>query len=209
MTKVLIVDDHAIFREGLKAVIARNAGITAVDEAADGIEALAMLENGGYDLVILDLSLPGLSGLDVLARIKAMKPAMRVLILSMYPEEQFALRALKAGAAGYVTKGGNPRELLDALQRVMGGMRYVSPGLAEMLAEGVLTGHDRAPHEALSPREFQVLRLIVAGVKPSQIAEDLGMSVKTVGTYRSRILEKMRMKTNAELTRYAVENELV
>lgn len=206
--KVLIADDHAIFREGLKRVIARTVDMEVTGESANGIEALRMVQENDYDLLILDISMPGRSGLDVLADIKRCKPKLPVLIMSMHPEEQFALRAFKAGASGYLTKGGPSQELLEALQRLALGKRYIGPALAEALADGLAGDSQRPLHDELSIREYQVMCLIANGVKPQQIAEDLGMSVKTVGTYRARIFKKMRLKSNAELTRYVMENNL-
>jgi DNA-binding NarL/FixJ family response regulator len=207
--KVLIADDHTIFREGLKQLIARTMDLRVADEAENGNEALRKLRQQDFDLVILDISMPDKNGLDVLTEIKRTKPTLPVLILSMYPEELFAVRALKAGAAGYLTKGSSSQEILDALRRVMSGKKYISPALAEVLADGLQTDSDRPLHESLSTREYQVAGMMAAGTKPLQIAEELAMSVKTVGTYRVRIFKKMAMKNNAELVRYFTEQELL
>jgi DNA-binding NarL/FixJ family response regulator len=209
MKKVLIADDHAIFREGLKQVIAKTVDMVVADEAENGQETLRLILNNHYDLVILDISLPGRNGLDILADIKRAKPKLPVLMLSMHPEEQYALRAFRSGASGYLAKGGPSSELLEALQKVTLGKRYITASLAEALAQGLGNTKEQPLHEELSIREFQVMGLIASGTKPQQIAEELGMSVKTVGTYRARIFKKMRMKSNAELTRYALENGLV
>ncbi|KAF0220857.1 MAG: two component LuxR family transcriptional [Geobacteraceae bacterium] len=209
MKKVLIADDHAIFREGLKQVIDRIVDMFVADEAESGQEALRKVQTNDYDLLILDISMPGRNGLDVLADIKRAKPKLPVLILSMHPEEQYALRSFKVGASGYLTKGSSSQELMEALQKVALGKRYISASLAEALANSLGGDSTRSPHEELSIREYQVMCLIAAGNKPQQIAEDLAMSVKTVGTYRVRILKKMNMKSNAELTRYALENGLI
>ncbi len=208
MKKVLIADDHAIFREGLKRLIAKTVDFVVSHEAADGIEALKKVQELEFDLVILDISIPGRSGLEVLMDIRKIRPKLPVLIMSMYPAEQFALRAYKAGAAGYLTKGGAANELFDALSRIALGKRYVSQVLAEALADGLGGDNEKPLHDELSIREYQVLCKIAGGVKPQQIADELGMGVKTVGTYRARILQKMRMKSNAELTRYVLENSL-
>jgi two-component system, NarL family, invasion response regulator UvrY len=206
--KILIADDHAIFREGLKQVIARAMELAVADEVESGSEALRKVQNNDYDLLILDISMPGRNGLDVLADIKRLKPKLPVLVLSMHPEEQYAQRAFKAGASGYLTKGSPASELVIALQKVTQGKRYVSASLAEALAGDLAKESVRPAHLELSIREYQVMCLIAAGNKPRQIAEDLALSVKTVGTYRARILLKMNMKNNAELIRFVLENGL-
>lgn len=208
LKKVLIVDDHSILREGMRLVIDRCVDMTVADEAENGQEALRKIQNNDFDLVILDISMPGRSGLDVLTDIKRIKPKLPVLILSMHPEEQYALRAFRAGASGYLTKGSPSHDLIEALQKISLGKRYISPSLAEALADGLLTDKDRPLHDDLSIREYQVMCLIANGRKPQQIADDLAMSVKTVGTYRARILKKMNMKSNVELTRYVLEKSL-
>ncbi len=207
LKKVLIADDHAIFRIGLNQVIAMTPDMRVADEVENGREAIRKVRETDYDLVVLDISLPGRNGLEVLAEIKRIKPDLPVLILSMHPEEQFALRALKAGASGYLSKGSPCREFIEALTKVALGKRYISPSLAEALADG-LGRYDRPLHENLSAREYQIMCMIAAGHKPQKIATELGMSVKTVGTYRSRILWKMNMKSNAQLARYATEYDL-
>jgi len=183
--------------------------MTVADEAADGHEVLAKVRHAEFDVVLLDLTIPGLSGLDVLKQVKSEKPNLRVLILSVHPEDQYAVRVLRAGAWGYVTKASAPEQLIGAIRKVHGGKRYVSPVLAEQLAEHLEPGAATMPHERLSDREYQVLCLLASGKTVTEIADALALSVKTVSTYRSRILEKMGMRSNAELTRYAIENRLV
>ncbi|CAG0984513.1 Oxygen regulatory protein NreC [Geobacteraceae bacterium] len=209
MLKIIIADDHGIFREGLKQVIAGTANMTVTDEAADGTELLAKLRTNDYDLVILDISLPGRSGLEILTEIKGIRPKLPVLILSMHPEEQYALRALKSGASGYLTKGSSSQELIEALQKIALGKKYVSASMAEMLASRIGSDSDGALHERLSDREFQVMRMIAAGVTPRKIAAELLVGIKTVNTYRVRVLQKMEMKCNADLTRYAIQHKLM
>lgn len=209
MKKILIADDHAIIREGLKQIIARTVDMEVAGEAANGQEALRKVRENDYDLVILDISMPGRSGLDVLAEIKTLKPKLPVLILSMYPEEQYAMRALRSGASGYVTKGSPPQELIEALEKVSMGRKYVSPSFAEVLADSLDHPEPKEPHLKLSNREYQVLCMIASGKPVSIIAEELSLSVKTVSTYRTLILRKMNMKNNAEITRYAIQNNLV
>lgn len=209
MLKIIIADDHGIFREGLKQIIAGTANMTVADEAADGSELLAKLRTYDYDLAILDISLPGRSGLEILTEIKRIKPKLPVLILSMHPEDQYAMRALKSGASGYLTKGSSSQELIEALQKIALGKKYVSASMAEILASRIGTGSDGPLHERLSDREFQVMRMIAAGVTPRKIAEELLVSIKTVNTYRIRVLQKMEMKCNADLTRYAIQHKLI
>lgn len=207
--KICIADDHAIFREGLKQIIAGTANMVVAGEAADAPEMLDKVRQGDYDLAILDISLPGRSGLDILVEIKALKPKLPVLILSMHPEEQYALRALKSGASGYLTKGSSSQELLAALRKISLGKKYVSDSLAEALACRLGADSDRPPHEQLSDREFQVMGMIAAGTTPKRIAEQLMISIKTVNTYRTRIMQKMNATCNADLTRYALEHRLL
>ncbi|MCM2356764.1 MAG: response regulator transcription factor [Geobacteraceae bacterium] len=209
MKKILIADDHAIFREGLKQIIAKTVGMVVAGEAVNGQEVLREVRENDYDMVILDISMPGRSGLDVLAEIKSLKPKLPVLILSMHPEEQYAVRALRTGAAGYVTKGSPPQELVEALEKVAFGKKYVSPSLAETLASNLGHPGQELPHMELSNREYQVLCLIASGKPVGKIAAELSLSVKTISTYRAHILRKMNMKNNAELTRYAIQNQLI
>lgn len=209
MLKILIADDHSIVRAGLKQVLADTPDMTVTDEAAGTEEAIRKALDGDFDVVVLDISMPGRGGLEVLKQIKSQKPKLPVLVLSMHPEEQYALRVLKAGAAGYVTKESVTEELIDAIRKVSKGMKYVSAHLAQEIAFALDLDSERPIQETLSDREFQVLCMIASGKTAREIAEELSLSVKTVSTYRSRILEKMRMKSNAELTNYAIKNNLV
>lgn len=209
MLKILIADDHAIVRAGLKQVLADTPDMTVTDEAGATEEAIRKALDGDFDVVVLDISMPGRGGLEVLQQLKSQKPKLPVLVLSMHPEEQYALRVLKAGAAGYLTKESVTEELIDAIRKVSNGMKYVSPELAQEIAFALESDTERPIEETLSDREFQVLCMIASGKTPREIAEELSLSVKTVSTYRSRILEKMRMKSNAELTNYAIKNNLV
>ncbi len=208
MIRILIADDHPVVRQGLKQTIAEIPGPVTVDEATDGMEALNKARMGNYDVVILDISMPGKNGIDVLEQIKYERPNLPVLMLTMYPEEQLAVRALKIGASGYLTKASAPDELVSAIQKVLSGGKYVSSSLAEHLAS-LLQQTEQQPHETLSNREYQVLCLIAAGKTTAEIAKELLLSVKTISTYHSRILEKMGMKNNAELIHYAINNHLV
>jgi len=203
VTAILVADDHAIVRRGLIELLRDAFPGARFGEAESAPEAVAAGRGGEWDLVVLDISLPGRSGLDALKDLKAARPALPVLILSMHPEEQFAIRALRAGAAGYVTKQSAPEELVGAVRKVLRGGRYVSAALAERLAMEVGGRTEGAPHESLSDREYQVLRLIASGLTLTAIAEQLSLSVQTVSTYRTRLLEKMGMTTNAELASYA------
>lgn len=209
MLKILIADDHSIVRKGLKQVLADTADMVVSDEAASTEEALEKALGGDFDVVVLDISMPGRGGLDALKQIKSQKPKLPVLILSMYSEEQYALRVLKAGAAGYLTKESAPDELIGAIRKVSKGMKYVSAHLAEEIAFALDADADRPIQETLSDREFQVLCMIASGKTTREIADELSLSIKTVSTYRLRVLEKMRMKNNAELTHYAIKNKLV
>jgi DNA-binding NarL/FixJ family response regulator len=208
MLRVLLVDDHAVVRKGMRAILEDNLGSLSIAEAGSGDEALAKLD-APFDVVVLDLSMPGRSGVDLLAEIKHRKPKLPVLILSLHGEEQFALRILKAGAAGYLTKDAAPDQLATAVSKVAGGGRYISEGMAERLAASVADGRTDSPHEQLSDREFEVMRGIASGSSVSEIAATMHLSVKTVSTYRSRLLTKMGMKNNSEITRYALKNGLV
>ncbi|HYC70093.1 MAG TPA: response regulator transcription factor [Opitutaceae bacterium] len=207
--KILIADDHAVVRRGLKQILADEYQRATFGEASNAQEALDKVWGEPWDVVVLDVSMPGRSGLEALAEIRKSKPRLPVLVLSMHPEDQFAMRVLKAGASGYMTKESAPAELVGAVKKVMAGGRYVSTSLAEKMAEYLDTDFSRPPHERLSNREFLVLRLIASGKTVSQIAEELSLSVKTISTYRARILEKMVMTSNAELTHYAIQNKLV
>lgn len=207
--RILIADDHAIVRKGLKQILDEEPGMAIVGEAQNAQEVLDMVRRQKWDMVILDISMPGRSGLDVLSELRQNSPHLPVLILSMHPEDQFALRVLKAGAAGYMNKQSAPEELVEAIHKIHRGGRYISQSLAEKMAMGLNRNDDRPVHELLSDREYQVMQLIASGKTISEIAEILSLSVKTVSTYRARILSKMNMKNNAELTYYAVSNKLV
>jgi two-component system invasion response regulator UvrY len=209
MIKVLVVDDHAVVREGLKRIIAENQGMAVTGEAADGHEAMRLVKSEPCDVVLLDITMPNKSGLDVLKELHAESPRLPVLVLSMHGEDQYAIRVLRAGAAGYLTKDSAPAKLVQAIRKVVRGGKYVSPTLAERLVFDLDTDSDKAPHEVLSDREYQVLCMISTGKTVTQIAEELALSVKTISTYRVRILEKLKMKNNAEITRYAIKEGLV
>ena len=209
MIKILIADDHAVVREGLKQIIAEMSDMVISDEASTGHEVLAHVRDNEYDVVVLDISMPGGDGLNILKQIKRERPKLAVLVLSMHPEEQYAVRVLKAGAAGYLTKESAPDELISAIRRVSTGRKYVSSFLAEKLAFDLESDQEKTLHETLSDREYQVMCMIASGKRTKEIAEELCLSIKTISTYRSRILEKMRMKNNAELTHYAIKEGLV
>lgn len=209
MIKILIADDHAVVRRGLRQIINDEPDFEVVAEAQNGQEVLDKLESTDCNVVVLDITMPDKNGLAVLQEVKATRPRLPILILSMHPEDQFALRALKLGASGYLTKESAPEELVGALRKVISGGKYISSTLAEQLVAEIGSDSPRPSPERLSEREFQVLRMIAQGKTISQIAEDMGLSVKTVSTYRTRLLLKMKMKTNAELVRYAVQHGLV
>ena len=207
--RILIADDHAVVRHGLKQILADEFKRAVFGEARNAQEALNRVWKGAWDVMILDITMPGRSGLEILGEIRRSAPGLPVLILSMHPENQFAVRVLKSGAAGYLTKDSAPEELVGAVRKILGGGRYVSAALAEKLASYVAGNSHKPPQESLSDREFQVLRLIASGKIVSEIAAELSLSVKTISTYRSRILEKMGLRNNAELMRYAIQHQLV
>jgi two-component system invasion response regulator UvrY len=207
--KILITDDHAVLRRGLKQILEDGFGKIQFGEAANASEAIAAVAREHWDLVVLDITMPGRTGLEALKEIRTLKPAQRVLVLSVHSEDQFAVRVLKAGASGFLNKDSAPEELVKAVRKVTAGGRYVSASLAEKLAVNIDQPADRPAHQALSDREFQVLRMIGSGKTVSEIGVELSLSVKTVSTYRARILEKMDLHTNAELTRYCFEHKLV
>jgi two-component system, NarL family, invasion response regulator UvrY len=207
--RILIADDHPIVRAGFKQVLSETPDLVVEDEAGNGQEALAYIKKKQYDVVLLDISMPGKNGLEILRELKADYPKLPVLILSIYPEEQYAIRALRAGAAGYLTKASAPHELISAIRKISAGARYISASLGEKLADYLDTDMTKLPHETLSDREHQVMQLIASGKTVSEIAEILHLSVKTISTYRSHILEKMKMKSNAEIILYAVQNKLI
>jgi two-component system invasion response regulator UvrY len=207
--RILIVDDHPIVRLGLKQTLADAAEIGEIGEAATPQQALDLIRHREWDAVVLDIGLPGRGGLEVLKDIKDELPRLPVLILSMHSEDQFAVRAIRAGAAGYLTKAAAPENLVDAIRKVASGGRYIGPELAERLATELTIDAARPLHASLSDREFDVLRFIASGQTVGDIADRLSLSVKTVSTYRARVLEKMRMKNNAELMQYALTNHLL
>jgi len=209
MLKVLLADDHAIVRGGLKEILLRHMESVECGEAENAQQVLAQIRGHSWDLLILDITMPGRSGLDILADIKLLRPELPVLVLSMMPEDQFGKRVLEAGAGGYLKKESAPEELIQAIRKVLAGGRYVSPALAEKLVLDLNAGPNRPIHEGLSAREFEILVMLGSGKTVGQIAEEIHLSVTTVSTYRARILEKMNMSTNAELMRYAFRNRLV
>ncbi len=208
MIRILIADDHAIVREGLKRILEEDRSMELVAEADTGRQAVSLARSEKPDVILLDISMPERSGVDALSDIKSAHPGARVLMLSMHPEDQYAIRCLSEGADGYLTKESAPELLLEAIRKLYGGSKYVSPSLAERLAVNLSRKPLQAPHESLSERELQVLILIGSGKIVSEIARELCVSVKTVSTYRSRILEKMNLDNNAQLIRYAVEHNL-
>ena len=207
--KILIVDDHMVVREGLKRILADVEDIQVQAEAGNSVEALALLRERDFDLVLLDLSLPGRTGLELLRMIKDEQPKLPVLVLSAYSEDQYAIRALKDGADGFLNKQSAPELLVNAIRKVAAGGKYVSAEMAERLAQEIGGRSDKPLHEALSDREFMVLKMIASGKNLNQIAETLCISPKTVSTYRARIIEKTGLQTNAELIRYALEQQLL
>lgn len=209
MIRILIADDHAVFRRGLRETLTEVFPKVIFGEANTARETLELVRRQDWDIVMLDISMPGKSGFDILQDLKRLRRNLPILFLSMHPEEQFARRALKSGAAGYLTKESVPEELKEAVRRVLNGGRYVSMNLAEKLAFDLRAGADKPIHEMLSDREFQVLRMIASGKTVKEIADEIALSVKTVSTYRARILLKTGMKTTAELIRYALQNRLV
>lgn len=208
MTRILIADDHTLVREGLKQILAATPGFKVAGEAMDGDQALARVRNEDYDLALLDMSMPGLSGIDLIKRLKLERPKLKILVLSMHGEQQYAVRAFKAGASGYLTKDSAADQLVAAIQKIASGGVYISPAAAEQLAMGAIGDTAELPHKALSDREFEVFRLLVAGTSITDIADGLHLSVKTVSTHKTRILQKMNMASTAELVRYAVEHKL-
>jgi DNA-binding NarL/FixJ family response regulator len=209
MIKVLLADDHAIVREGLKEILLRHMESVECGEAENAEQVLTQVREHPWDLLILDITMPGRSGLDILADLKQLRPELPVLVLSMLPEDQFGKRVLRAGAFGYLKKESAPEELIQAIRKVLSGGRYVSPALAEKIVLDLNDGANLPLHEGLSAREFEILVMLGSGKTVSQIAEELHLSVTTISTYRARILEKMNMSTTAELMRYVFRNHLV
>ncbi len=209
MIKILIADDHIIVREGLKQIISETKNLQIADEASDGFEVLEKVNKQKFDIVIMDISMPGKNGLEVLKDIKADFPKLPVLVLSMHPEEKYGIRFLRAGASGYLTKESATDELIDAINKIVNGGRYISSTLAEKLVYAIGEDSSKPSHNLLSDREYEIMLLIAQGKQVSQIASLLSLSVPTISTYRARILEKMKLKNNAEITYYALKNDLI
>jgi two-component system invasion response regulator UvrY len=209
MIKVLVADDHAMFREGLKQILEETPDIVVAGEASNGYDVLDKVSKNDYDLLLLDIAMPGLSGLDTLKQLKSQNPKLRVLVVSMYPDQQYAVRAIKAGASGYLTKASASNELIEAIRKISQGGKYISSSIAEQLLFDLEPEEERPLHERLSDREYQILCMIAMGRTVSEIASELFLSVKTVSTHRGHILEKMSMKSNAELTNYAIKHNLI
>ena len=207
--RVFIADDHAIVREGLKQILAESPDIIVAGEAENGLDAIKLFRKSKCHIMLLDISMPDRSGIDVLKQVKKENPEIAVLMLSMHREDQYAIRSLKAGAAGYLTKQSAPRELVTAIRQVAAGQKYVSAALAQELASAISDNHETALHDTLSDREYQTLTMIASGKTVSVIAEELSLSVKTISEYRSRLLVKMKLKNSAELTHYAIKNQLI
>lgn len=208
MIKVLLADDHTLVRQGLKAILDKTSDIAIMGEAEDGSGVLEEVSKQNFDIILLDISMPGRSGVDILKQLQTMKPAIKVLMLSMHPEERFALRCLRSGASGYLSKKSAPTELAAAIRKVAEGGKYVSPSLAEALASD-LVGSERPQHELLTNREFEIMCMLANGQTVSQIGRELSLSTSTVSTHRKHIMKKMRLKTNSELTYYCFQNQLI
>jgi len=209
MMKIFVADDHAIVRQGLKQIVADTPDVVVAGEASSGQEVLDKVLTNDYDVVLLDITMPDRSGLDILKELKSQKPEINILVLTIHPEEQYAVRVLKAGASGYLTKESAPEELITAIRKVAAGGKYVSSSLSEKLAFDLGTDAEKPLHQTLSDREYQVMCMIASGKTVKEVAEELLLSIKTVSTYRSRVLEKMNLKNNVELTHYAIKNRLV
>jgi len=208
MFKILIGDDHAIIRKGLRQILQEEISKCDIDEAADGMDVIQKINEKQYDILILDISMPKRNGIDLLNQLKIEKPDIPILILSIHPEEQYAIRVLKAGAAGFINKASAPEELVHAIRKITGGGKYISPVVAEQLATNI-HNPGQAPHEHLSDREYQVMLMIASGNTTKEIAEELSLSVKTISTYRARLLEKMELDNNAKLTKYVLQHNLL
>ncbi len=209
MIRILIADDHAIVRRGLKHIVSEQPDMTVAGEAENARQVLDLVRTDKWDVIVLDINMPGRSGLEVLKELRRAHPKLPVLVLSVHPEDQYGVRVLKAGAAGYLTKDSAPDELVQAIRKVHRGGKYVSASLAEVLAFELETETDRPRHKSLSDREYQVMTMIASGKTVGEIGEELSLSVKTISTYRARVLGKMKMRTNAELTHYAIQNQLL
>jgi DNA-binding NarL/FixJ family response regulator len=208
MIRVVIADDHTIVREGLKQVLSAASDLTIVGEAQNGQEVLQRVREQDFEVLLLDMSMPGKSGIELIKQVRAEKPRLRIMVLSMHQEPQYAVRAIKAGASGYLTKESASAQLVSAIRKVAGGGAFITDAVAEQLALGAMPQTDGPPHHLLSDREFQVFRLLVAGRTVSEIAEQLNLSVKTVSTHKARIMQKMNMSNPAELIRYAIQHGL-
>jgi DNA-binding NarL/FixJ family response regulator len=209
VTRIVVADDHAIVREGLKQLLGAAGDLQVVGEAADGHEVLKAVRELDFDVLLLDMSMPGKSGIELIKQVKSEKPKLRILVLTMHEEHQYAIRAIRAGASGYLTKESASRQLLEALRKVASGGAFISSEVAEQLALGAMPDATRAPHESLSDREFQIFRLIAEGKSITDIGEQLNLSVKTVSTHKANILQKMNMAGTAELIRYAISHRLI
>ena len=207
--RIVVADDHAIVREGLKQILGAQADFQVVAEASDGHEALKRVRELDFDVLLLDMSMPGKSGVELIKQVRAEKPKLRILVLTMHEEHQYAVRAIRAGASGYLTKEGASAQLVTAIRKVASGGAYISAEVAEQLALNAMPDATAAPHERLSDREFQVFRMIAEGKSVSEIADRLNLSVKTVSTHKANVLAKMGLSTQGELIRYALENDLV
>lgn len=208
MIRIMITDDHAIVRQGLARILEKKQGMKIVAECDNGIDALNWLRENDCDVALIDISMPGINGIDLLKQLREEKPKLPVLVISIYPEDQYAVRLIKAGAAGYLTKGCAPAIVVEAVTQIASGKRYISPVVAEMLANEFDSDSGKLPHETLSDREYQIFLLLAAARTVSEIADTLALSAKTISTYRSRILEKMHLRNNAELMHYAIEKHL-
>jgi len=209
MIRIVIADDHEIVRAGLKQIISDDEDMEVLGESNNGENLIELVKKNDYDVVLLDLKMQGISGIDVIKHIKVIKPDLPIIVLSMHAEDQYAVRTIKAGASGYLTKETAAENLVSAVRRVVAGGKYISPTLAETLADSVAGGGTDLPHEKLTDREFQVMCMIASGKTVSEIGSELFLSVKTISTYRQRVLEKMNMKNNSELTHYAIKNNLL
>jgi two-component system, NarL family, invasion response regulator UvrY len=209
MIRIIVADDHPVVRAGIKDILAEDAALEVVDEAGSGYELLRKLREGDFDVIVLDISMPGIDGLDTLQRIRTEKPGARVLILTIHPEARYAVRCLRMGADGYLTKGSAPDELINAIKRISQGRKYISLSLAEELTYELDPDSGKLPHQSLSDREYQVMLMIASGKPLKEIAAELSLSVKTVSTYRSRVLEKMKLSNNSQLILYAIRNQLI
>jgi DNA-binding NarL/FixJ family response regulator len=209
MIRLVVADDHTILREGLKQVLSGASDLAVVGEAQDGHEVLQRVRELEFDVLLLDMSMPGKSGIELIKQVRGEKPKLRILVLSMHPEPQYAVRAIKAGASGYLTKESAPAQLVSAIRRVAGGGAFITDSVAEQLALGAMPQTEAPPHHALSDREFQVLQLLVSGKTVSEVAGELNLSVKTVSTHKARIMQKMNMSNPTELIRYALHHGLI